>query len=197
MKGRASAKWKARKPSAGRPRRGCRDCKFRAPSGACRDTAIKSGRCGDWVWWVRGSKQHRRRYVRPNDRRTRKQRRWRARLAAVSADYDRRLTDEQQEACIAQGAKLRSRSRLGPPDRLSGLQYWVRKELKGKSSATKAKKARAAQVVQRQRLARRAVLQVPRPQKVTRPTWEISAGVARISGALHRPVRTLPTKISG
>ena len=52
------------------PERLCRRCPFRAPSGRCLDRAIKSGRCGDWIWFVRHGKQIRRLYVRPRDPRT-------------------------------------------------------------------------------------------------------------------------------
>jgi hypothetical protein len=161
MKGRASAKWNVRKPFAGPPRLGCRGCKFRAPSGACLEAAIKNGRCGDWVWSVRGGQQQRRRYARPKDPRTAKQRRWRARLAAVSADYNRRLTDREQEVCMAQGAKLRSLARLGPSDRLNGPQYRVRRQLAGKAPDGKTKRTRAAQVAQSQWFALRPASQEP------------------------------------
>jgi hypothetical protein len=38
------------------------------------------------------------------------------------------LTDEQQDACIAAGAKVRSRPRLGQSGPLTGQQYWMRKD---------------------------------------------------------------------
>ena len=41
----------------------CRDCPFRAPSGKCLDRTIKSGRCGDWVWYLREGKPWRHLYV--------------------------------------------------------------------------------------------------------------------------------------
>ena len=152
MKGRVSAKRKTRESAAGPRRRGCRDCMFRAASGACLEPVIKSGRCGDWVWWVRGSQQYRRRYARPKDRRTRMQQRCRKRLAAVSAAYCRWLTTEEQHACAVQWAKMRYRERLGPSGWMTGQQYWVHRELAGKSEARNSQKTRTAKVAQRQRL---------------------------------------------
>lgn len=73
----------------------------------------KSGRCGDWTWYVLGGKQHRRVYVKLEDPQTQKQRRWRARFSAASRKYSQSLTDEQHDACIAAGAKLPCRRRLG------------------------------------------------------------------------------------
>ena len=57
---------------------------------------------------------------------------WRARLAAASKAYDETLTDEQQDACIAAGAKRRTRPRLGQSGQQTGQQYWVGKECKQK-----------------------------------------------------------------
>jgi hypothetical protein len=128
-----------RRNAARRP--GCRDCPFRAPSGACLDPRVKSGRCGDWVWYLRGSKQHRHLYVKPNDPRTPKQLYSRDRFGAASKKYSASLTDEQQNACIAAGAKLRSRRRLGQSGPLTGQQYSIRREY----AAQAAESAQSAQ----------------------------------------------------
>ena len=109
-----------------RPR--CRDCPFRAPSGRCLDRTIKSGRCGDWVWYLRARKQWRHLYVKPRNPRTPRQQHWRARFGAASKKYSHSLTDEQRDACIALGAELRSRPRLGQSGRLTGQQYGIRRE---------------------------------------------------------------------
>ena len=77
--------------------------------------------------------QLRRLYVKPKDPRTTKQLRWRARFGAASRKYSEKLTDAQQDACIAAGAKLPCRRRLGPSGHLTGHQYWVRKECTGKA----------------------------------------------------------------
>ena len=114
-----------KRPRSRRPR--CRDCPFRAPSGKCVDRTIKSGRCGDWVWYLRGRKQWRHLYVKPKNPRTPRQQHWRARFGAASKKYSHSLTDEQQDACIALGAKLRSRSRLDQSGPLTGQQYAIRR----------------------------------------------------------------------
>ena len=123
---------KARSTPVLRRTRRCPQCPFYGPGGQCLDDAIRSGRCGDWVWYLRGNKQCHRLWVNPSDRRTAKQLHWRKRLGAVSNSYSGSLTDEQQEACIAAGATLRSRPRLGQWGRLTGQQYWVRKECSAK-----------------------------------------------------------------
>ena len=111
-----------------RPERVCRRCPFCAPSGQCLDPALKSGRCGDWIWFVRYGKQIRRPYVRPHDPRTPAQLRSRARLSAASRKYSYSLTEKQRDACIAAGAKLRSRPRLGQSGPLTGQQYSIRRQ---------------------------------------------------------------------
>jgi hypothetical protein len=64
--------------------------------GECLDATIKSGRCGDWVWYLRGNRQCRRRWAKPNDPKTPGQLRSRARLAAASTEYSTPLTQEQR-----------------------------------------------------------------------------------------------------
>jgi hypothetical protein len=113
------------KVSAGRC---CLRCPFYAPSGKCLDKTIRSGRCGDWIWYVRNGKQFRRLWSRPRDPRTPRQVRWRALLAAASKRYSQGLPDGQQDACIAAGARLQSRPRLFQSGPLTGQQYWVRQE---------------------------------------------------------------------
>jgi hypothetical protein len=111
----------------------CEICHHCAPSGECLDDAIKSGHCGDWIWYLRGSKQCRRRYARPNDPKTPRQLYWRALLGAASREYSRSLTAERRAACIAAGKKLQSRPRLGLSGPLTGQLYWVRQECGGKA----------------------------------------------------------------
>jgi hypothetical protein len=114
-------------PKVSRGRR-CPRCPFYDPSGKCRDKTIRSGRCGDWIWYVRNGQQFRRLWSRPRDPRTPLQRQWRARLGAASRRYSEGLPDGQQEACIAAGARLQSRPRLFQSGPLTGQQYWVRQE---------------------------------------------------------------------
>jgi hypothetical protein len=64
---------------------------------------------------------------------------WRARLAAASKSYNEALTDDQQDACIAAGAKRRTRPRLGQSGQQTGQQYWVGKECKETPPALTAK----------------------------------------------------------
>src|ERR1035437_5253666 len=133
----------------------CRDCRFCGPSKRCLDPVIKSGRCGDWVWYMRGSKQCRRRYARPKDPRTVAQLLNRGRFRTASKRYHRVLTDEQRSACIAAGAKVRSRPRLSQSGPLTGQQYWVQKDSAHAKVKVKASKAKTApQLLQPQRVAR-------------------------------------------
>ena len=111
-----------------RPAHRCRRCPFCGPWGECLDRRLKSGRCGDWVWSVREGKQQRRLYVKPRDPRTPSQRAWRAQFGSASKRYSHSLTEEQREARIAAGAKLRSRPRLGQSGPLTGQQYSIRSD---------------------------------------------------------------------
>jgi hypothetical protein len=148
--------------------RQCRDCRFCGPSKRCLDPAIKSGRCGDWVWYIRGGKQCRRRYAWPKDPRTVAQLLSRGRFRAASKRYNRVLTDEQQDACIAAGAKVRSRPRLGQSGPLTGQQYWVRRDAAQENAAVKIKSLKT-------------IPQVLQPQRVTRSTSGIHRGISGVS----------------
>ena len=152
--------------------RRCRRCPFYVPGGGCRDQAIKSGRCGDWIWYVRGGKQCRRRYAYPYDPRTPAQLRCRGYLSGASRKYSQLLTDEDQDVCIAKGAKVQSRRRLDQSGTLTGHQYWVHKQYpreKAKSNATKAETAS----------------QVAQPQNVTGSTSDTRRGLAGVSPDLR------------
>ena len=112
----------------------CSRCRKCGPNGECHDPAVKSGRCGDWVWYVWKGHQWRRRYLKPYDPKTPKQLYWRARLAGASKAYNDVLTDEQQDACTAEGAKRRCKPRLGDSGVQTGQQYWVGQAAKQKAS---------------------------------------------------------------
>jgi hypothetical protein len=144
-----------RRPWSALPR--CRRCGLWKPSGECADTAIKSGRCGDWIWYVFHGKQCKRRYVRPKDPRTLPQLRSRGRLSAASKLYSQALPDQQQVACIAAGKKKRCRRRLGPSGVMTGHQYWVHKERARRKALSKATKPQIAP-------------QLSPPQALPRPT---------------------------
>ncbi len=149
----------------------CRDCPLRRPGGGCRDSGLWSGRCGDYVWFVRRGKQLRRVWVKPRDPRTGRQRICRARLGVVSAFYSVRLTDAEQDAHTAAGAKRRCRRRLGDSGTMTGHQYLVHKELAGKAAGSRKRSGRKIQVPQSQVLTTKFGAQVPEPQALTRTTW--------------------------
>ena len=111
-----------------RPERVCRRCPFCGPGGECLDPALKSGHCGDWIWFVRHRKQIRRPYIVPLDPRTPAQLRSRARLTAASRRYSCFLTEKERNACIAAGAQRRSRPRLFQSGPLTGQQYSISRE---------------------------------------------------------------------
>jgi hypothetical protein len=111
-----------------RPRHRCRRCPYYGPWGQCFDLRRKSGRCGDWVWYMRGAKQWRHLYVQPRDPRTPAQRHWRAKFGAASRKYSHSLTQAERRACIAAGSKLRSRPRLGQSGPLNGQHYSIRRD---------------------------------------------------------------------
>jgi len=136
-----------------RAERVCRRCPFRGPSGECRDPALKSGHCGDWIWWMRNGKQIRRAYIRPHDPRTPAQRRSRTRLSAASRKYSYSLTEKQRNTCIVAGAKRRSRPRLFQSGPLTGQQYSISREYALQNAhGNPVKTAIAPQVPQRQKL---------------------------------------------
>jgi hypothetical protein len=146
----------------------CRRCRFRGPKGRCLDITLRSGRCGDWVYYLLpNNKQCRRRWVRPKDPHTPNQLQVRARLGTVSHSYGAVLTEEARDACIAAGAKRQSRPRLGQSGPLTGQQYAVHKAYAKKAAA----KVQSTKIP----------AQVPQPQKLTRPTWEMRRGITGVS----------------
>jgi hypothetical protein len=87
----------------------------------------KSGRLGKWVYYMRGRKQCRRRWVKPRDPRTPGQLRSRARFGAASRawSWSQRLTEELRQEWRVAGAKVRSRPRLWQSGKLTGQAYFV------------------------------------------------------------------------
>ncbi len=112
----------------------CSKCPLCGPAGECFDYTIKSGRCGDWVFYLRNGRQCRRRFTKPFDPKTRPQLDCRTRFAAASRSYSDVLTQAQQDACIAAGAKIQTRPRLGQSGPMTGLQYWMRQVMTGKAT---------------------------------------------------------------
>ncbi len=149
-------------------RNSCRRCPFRAPSGRCLDPTIRIGRCGDWVYYLRpGKKLCRRHWVRPKDPRTPAQVQNRKRFGAASRNYSARLTDEEQDARIAAGAKQQSRPRLGQSGPLTGQQYSVHKTYATPSP----RKGQNAKIPAK----------VAKPHKVMRTTWGPHRSIAGVA----------------
>ena len=161
----------------------CRDCPFWRPPTRCLDRALKSGRCGDWIWYLRGRKQTRRPYVRPKDPHTLAQMEYRGRLSAASSIYSQYLTEEERHACIAAGAKLQSRRRLGQSGPLTGRQYWICKDSKRQRPQSKATK-------------RKNAAQVPLSQGVSQCSSDPHRAASRVPPDQHRRnVRRTPSRI--
>jgi hypothetical protein len=156
-----------------RAERVCRRCPFCGPSGECLDPALKSGHCGDWIWWLRHGKQIRRPYIRPHDPRTAAQLRSRARLTAASRKYSDSLTEKQRNACIKAGAKRRTRPRLSQSGALTGQQYSIRKEYALQEAHGNAMKTPLAP-------------QVPQPQKLKVTSWDRPQGAPGVPPERHR-----------
>jgi hypothetical protein len=150
----------------------CRRCPFCAPSGACLDTTIRSGRCGDWVFYLLRGKQFRHLWVKPRDPRTPTQRYWRTRLTAASRKYSDALTDEQQNACIAAGAKRRSRPRLAQSGPLTGQQWWVRSQCAGGAEGSVRNAQTATKPLQ--------------TQEISLPAWELHRSISVVPPGQHR-----------
>ena len=66
-------------------------------------------------------------------------------MAAASKAYNEVLTEEERKACIAEGAKRRTRPRLGQSGPQTGQQYWVGKKCSEKppSPAPQARKPKS------------------------------------------------------
>ena len=80
----------------------------------------KSGRWGDYVYYLRGGRQCRRRYKVPRDPRAAAQLRLRRIFGAASRAWGETLSEAERLACIAAGERVRSRVRLGQSGPLTG-----------------------------------------------------------------------------
>lgn len=162
----------------------CRRCPFCAPAGRCLDRTIRTGRCGDWVYYLLpGNKQCRRRWVRPKDPRTSLQLQNRNRFATASHRYSAALTEAERVACIARGAKLRSRRRLGQSGPLTGQQYSVHHQLAANAGPKVPNARNRAEVLQ--------------PQRLSRPTSGPHRGVSMVPPGQHRSNTGLTGKRQG
>jgi hypothetical protein len=84
----------------------------------------KSGRSGDYVFYMRGRKLCRRRYVVPRNVRTPARRRTRGAFGAIAKAWGERLTEEQRQAWIAAAAKVKSHPRLWQSGPLTGEMHF-------------------------------------------------------------------------
>jgi hypothetical protein len=85
----------------------------------------QSGRRGDYVYYMRGKKLCRRRYVTPAHRRTAAQVRARGALGAMAIAWHEFLKEEQRRAWNAAGPKVLSHPRLGQSGPLTGQQHFA------------------------------------------------------------------------
>ena len=87
----------------------------------------KSGRQGDWIYYVRGNRQLRRPYKKPRDPKTPAQLRCRAAFGtAVKAwSQSQGMTQEDLQQWCKAAEKVRSRPRLAQSGPLSGQQYFI------------------------------------------------------------------------
>ena len=88
--------------------------------------APKSGRWGDWEYYMRGKTQCCRRHVERKDPRTPAQRRVRIGLGGVAKAWGRKLTPEQRQAWGLVAKQQSSKPRLAQAGRLEGEQLFVR-----------------------------------------------------------------------
>ena len=156
-----------------------------------KDGRPKSGRAGAYVYYMRKGRQCWRRYVVPKDPRTIAQRRSRAIFGSASKTWsaDEFLTDEQRDAWYAQGAKTRSRRRLGSSGRLTGQQNFV-----GRNCA-KGQRERGVRLepLKREKNNRESKAQKPvliakasQSQIVTQSTWGTRRAFAVAGRCRHR-----------
>jgi hypothetical protein len=88
--------------------------------------APKSGRWGDWEYYMRGKTQCCRRHVERKDPRTPAQRRVRIGLGGVAKAWGAKLTQEQRQAWELVAKQQSSKPRLAQAGRLEGEQLFVR-----------------------------------------------------------------------
>jgi hypothetical protein len=161
------------------------------------DGIPKSGRCGDWVYYMFHGKLCRRRYVVPNDPRTLGQLRSRATFGAASKtwSHSEHLTEEQRLAWYAAGAKIQSRARLCQSGPLTGQQHFVGRNCTGTLIREEmlwepAKRAEEKAEGRRKNAESGGqntefTTQVPRAQRVARPTWGIRRGCSGAAPGRH------------
>ena len=152
-----------------------------------------SGRSGPFVYYMLNGKQRWRRYSVPRDPRTAHQQRSRAAFRAASKTWSQEgpLTDKQRDAWYADGAKRRSRPRLGQSGPLTGQQNYI-----GRNSTRKQRdyqmlshpRQREQEKGKHKRLKSELTAQVSRSQPITRPT----SGTRRALTVAAPSIRRVP-----
>jgi hypothetical protein len=140
------------------------------------ETALLSGRFGDWVYFVRNGKQCRRRYVRPKDRRSPAQLRVRKNFgeAAKHWSHSPQLTQAQRDAWELEANQIQSRPRLGQSGPLTGQQHFV-----GRACA-KGRMKEECRMMKAESLARVETRpQAAQGPRVAGTTWEPRGGCER------------------
>jgi hypothetical protein len=84
----------------------------------------KSGRCGDYVFYMRRRKLFRRRYVAPRNVRTAARRHTRRSFGAVARAWGGKLTEEQRRAWMASAVNVKSHPRLWQSGPLTGEMHF-------------------------------------------------------------------------
>ena len=158
-----------------------------------KDGRPKSGRAGAYVYYMRKGRQCWRRYVVPKDPRTAAQRHSRAIFGTTSKTWsaNESLTDEQRDAWYADGAKTRSRKRLGASGPLTGQQDFVgRNCAKGQRERSLRLEPRQPEKKKEESKAQKPELiaEAPQSQIVTQSTW----GIRRAFAVVGRYRRRVP-----
>jgi len=149
-----------------------------------------SGRCGAFVYYMRNGKQCWHRYCVPKDPRTLAQQRSRARFGAASKTWseDGLLTEAHRDEWYADGARKRSRPRLGSSGPLTGQQHYI-----GRNSTRNQRDSemllhphqRKQEKAKSKGLRPELTAQVHKFQHVTRPT----SGTRRAHAVAARSIR--------
>jgi len=155
----------------------------------------KSGRCGDVVFYMRGNKLFRRRYVVPRDPRTAGQLRARVAFGAASKAWSHslHLTQEEREGWRKAGAKVQSRRRLGQSGPLTGQQHFVGR----KCAQRQPGREESNRGCDRKGEGKRASLQTFQSHRVARSTWEHHRSASGVPPGCHAGSAVWPWGVRG
>jgi hypothetical protein len=169
-------------PQAGQTTPSAREQKLHAQLKS--DAALKSGRSGAYVYYMRKGRQCWRRYVIPRDPRTTAQRRSRQIFGATSRTWSENesLTEAQRQAWYEHGAKRSARPRLGLSGRLTGQQDFVgrncSRQQRDSHMLLHPLKHNQIKVRSKARQPERT-LQTQLPQTLLQSTWDTRRGLLR------------------